>query len=460
MPKRTNDGLSKRCEHARKSWRDCACPWWFGFHHGGREYRFSLSKITAMRGMPAPRSKEEAITLRDAFRAQIRSGTFTAESGRGTIAVPPVETQLTLGDVIDQYLKRHVRTPTRRPRARAQMEVLIAVARRAEIPAAHGAMIRLDQKPIDAITKADVEAVRTWRRQELAAGKSRPGAKGGEVGINRVLSRLRHVFSWAIAEGHIKDTPFKRGPVTVIKLESSVEGARTRRLDAGTQSALLRHADGHLRAVLVAALTTGCRIGELLSLQWSQVRRDDKGEARYLILTAAKTKTAESRTIPIGPRLRAELEMRRHAPDGQEHPTEAFVFGNEAGEQVRSIRQQWEDAVLKAHGLTPTRHRGKLTAESRAALQTIDLHVHDLRREFACSLLESGAALHDVQAFLGHGNITTTSTYLQSAPVRLERALLRMEESAGFAHDSHKLESDTSVEGEKPTTESAANLLN
>jgi integrase len=295
----------------------------------------------------------------------------------------------------------------------------------------------------------------------LAAGNSRPGSKGGEVGINRLLSRLRHVFSWAIAEGHITDTPFKRGPVTVLKLETSVEGARTRRLDAGTQTALLRHADGHLGAVLVAALTTGCRIGELLSLQWSQVRRDDHGEARYLVLTAAKTKSAESRTIPIGPRLRAELEMRRHAADGQEHPATAFVFGNAVGEQVANIRQQWEDAVLKAHDQTPKRRRGKLTAESRAALQAIDLHVHDVRREFACSLLESGAALHDVQAFLGHGNITTTSTYLQSAPVRLERALQRMEAAtAGFARHSHKGDSAEPPTAGETAVGNHANLLN
>lgn len=88
--------------------------------------------------------------------------------------------------------------------------------------------------------------------------------------------------------------------------------------------------------------------------------------------------------------------------------------------------------MLRAHEQTPVRKRGKLTAESQASYRAVDLHVHDLRREFACSLLESGAALHDVQAFLGHANITTTSRYLQSAPVRLERALARMERLAGF----------------------------
>jgi len=63
----------------------------------------------------------------------------------------------------------------------------------------------------------------------------------------------------------------------------------------------------------------------------------------------------------------------------------------------------------------------------RAALREIDLHFHDLRREFACTLLESSAGMHDVQKFLGHANITTTSRYLESSPVRLVAALARME---------------------------------
>ena len=91
------------------------------------------------------------------------------------------------------------------------MEVLVALARRAEIPAAHGTTVRLEEKAIDAITKADIEAVRAWRRAELAAGRSRPGAKGGEAGINRLLLTVRHLFNWAIGEGFLLDTPFKRG---------------------------------------------------------------------------------------------------------------------------------------------------------------------------------------------------------------------------------------------------------
>jgi integrase len=420
--------------------------------------------VSRVRGHNPPRTKGEAVTLRDTLRGEIRSGTFADPHAPANAPAPPTaDSRVTLGHICDEYLKRHVRTPTRRPGGIAMAEVLLGVMRRAEIPAAHGTTVRLESKVIAEICKADIEAVRTWRRAELAAGRSRPGAKGGEAGINRLLSRLRHVFNWAIGEGYLTATPFKRGPVTVVKIDRTIEHARTRRLDAegeeNEERRILAHADPHLRAVLTAALTTGCRIGEILSLQWSQIRRDEAGEARWLVLPAAKTKTGETRVIPIGSDLRAVLSLRRHAPDGQEHARTAFVFGNDAGEQVKSIRIQWEDAVLRAHGHTPERRRGKLTAAARATLATINLHVHDLRREFASRLLEASADLHDVQLFLGHSTITTTSRYLQSTPTRLQRALDKLE-GAGFAHHSHTDEETQSERATNARGEIAANALN
>lgn len=180
------------------------------------------------------------------------------------------------------------------------------------------------------------------------------------------------------------------------------------------------------------------------------------------MLEAAKTKTAETRTIPIGPRLRAELDMRRHGADGEDHPPTAYIFGNEAGEQVSSIRRAWETCVLKANGYAPVwSGRGKLAPESRAVLRTINLRFHDLRRQFACTLLESGAEMHDVRDFLGHANITTTSRYVQSTPLRLERVLAAMEGgSAGFAHGSHTTTSEATTNEAQSESATATNLVN
>jgi integrase len=416
MPKRTNDGVWKRCGCGKHRWPKCPHGWYFNFYQGGRSHRYSLEAIARHRGQEPPANKIEATTWRDRIRGEIRAGTFS-DPDEGNPPLPP-EARLTFGDVCDQYLARHVRTPTRRPRGRREMEIMIALLRRAEIPGPGGAAVRLEAKAIDGITRADVEAVRTWRRQEQAAGRSKVGAKGGEVGTNRILSRLRHVFAWAIAEGHIEATPFKRGSVSVVRMETAVEDARTRRLEPsfklpdgtvqdGDEARLLEHAGPHLRALIVAALSTGARLGELLSLQWSQIRRDEHGQARWIVLPAAKTKTAEGRVIPVGSNLRATLELRKHAPDGTERPADAYVFGTDTGARVKSIRTAWTNTCEKA--------------------SITGLHFHDLRREFASRLLESSADLHDVQMFLGHAAITTTSRYLQSTPDRLEQALARLE---------------------------------
>jgi integrase len=266
--------------------------------------------------------------------------------------------------------------------------------------------VNLEDKALRAVTKADIEAVRELRLPH------------GTIGTNRLLARVRHFLNWSVAEGFLDSSPFKRGDVTVIKLNTRAEHARQRRLAPGEEDAPLRHARPHLRAMITAALSTGCRRGELLSLQWSQVRKDENGDARWIVLPADKTKTNEARVIPVGPRLRAELAMRQHAPDGSEDPGTAFVFGNECGEPIESIKMAWNGTCVRA-GIT-------------------GLRFHDLRREFACRLLESGAEQHDVRDFLGHANITTTSRYLASTPVRLARALARMESApirTTFAQD-------------------------
>ena len=119
---------------------------------------------------------------------------------------------------------------------------------------------------------------------------------------------------------------------------------------------MLAEAQPHLRDVIVALLDTGCRIGELLSLQWSDVRPD------AIVLRAENTKTARTRAVPIMSRMRGVLDSRRKGPDGVDHAADRFVFGNEAGEQVKRVRHAWDN----------TCRRAKIS----------DLNIHDLRREF------------------------------------------------------------------------------
>lgn len=463
MPRRAAARVTKRCACPRRGWAKCPHPWHFSFCHGktpeGRpaQYRFSLAPFATT--ADGSMTKSDADAIADQLCAEIRRGDRTTTGAR--VGAVPAPQPLTLDDVAAVYRRQFIDVPTRRPRAAAHLHGLITRLCEADIPRAEGQTQRLGAVVFGAITRADLEAAFASRRDALARAQAaaaqvraweaapvttRPplpagirslaavatrSTKDGLAGLNRLKARARHLFNWAVLQGYRDETPFKRHGVSAIRVDAAAEGGRTRRLRPGEEARLREAASPHLRALLEAALSTGCRIGELLSLQWAQVERDAAGVARTLILPAAKTKTAATRVIPVGQRLRAVLDMREAAlrtrlTEGLEavdaarlarQIAAAYVFGNELGERIASVKTAWRSLCQR--------------------VGADDLHFHDLRREFACRLLESRAELHDVRDFLGHANITTTSRYLQSSPVRLAKVLDQLEATfhTRFAHE-------------------------
>ena len=258
----------------------------------------------------------------------------------------------------------------------------------------------------------------------------------GPVGVNRNVRSLRALFNWAIRVGYVEDTPFKRGTESVVKLWP--EPKRSRRLDTDTneEARLLAACNPFLRADIEAALETGMRRGEILSLQWHQIAgmKVDASTIAWasraeVVLPFGKTKTRRHRRIPISTRLRAVLELRRFDPAGAPLPSTAYVFGNAIGGHVKDITRAWTTAVLKAYGHTPTYTKTKnLTPESRAVLASIDLHFHDLRRECGSRWLEGGVPLHTIRDWLGHTSIAQTSTYLAGTMKTQHDAMRQYEE--------------------------------
>ena len=157
---------------------------------------------------------------------------------------------------------------------------------------------------------------------------------------------------------------------------------------------MLRVSDRILYRLIVAALETGCRLGELLLLRWQEVNLGRR-EMRILAHTA---KDDEDRILPISGRLLSVLEIAQHDPAGYLLGPEAHVFGDQVGRHVESHKKAWETAVLRAHGKTPHWSKGSLAPESQQAYQAIDLHFHDLRHEAGSRFLEAGWPLHHVQA--------------------------------------------------------------
>ena len=395
--KHRNGGLRKQCGCARRVWAKCAHPWHFNFKpRGGLAHRFSLDKHFNRH----IDSKSEAEDLAADLRRQIRAGTFRQAA--------PLEGMM-LRQLMDVYLERSkaAKGPAFERARRYQLD---RIAGTTLSRPTSGSVQFGDWRVADIVT----DTVEQFRAARYADGT-------GPAGTNRYLGALRAVFSWALVAGHVERTPFKRHGEVVVKFEK--ESRRTRRLQDGEAERLLSACGPHLRAIVECAVETGMRSGEIMSLQWSQVegmRLDDAtpptiswAPQAAVFLPSLKTKTKRDRRIPVSPRLKAILEMRRLDPAGKPLGADRYVFGNAVGEQVHNRGRAWYTAILKAHGHEPTYTAGaNLDAASRAKLREIDLHFHDLRREAGSRWMDVGVPLATIQRLLGHDNISQTNTYL------------------------------------------------
>ena len=160
-------------------------------------------------------------------------------------------------------------------------------------------------------------------------------------------------------------------------------------------------------------------------------------------------------------RVRSLLELRRHDPDGQVYPADAFVFGAVDGSRVKSVRRAWVTAVLKANGIKPEWTRsGQPTPACHQAYQRIGLHLHDLRRESGSRLIETGADPAIVQKFLGHANLTTTSRYLAPASEALHLAVKRAEQARGESKSGNLVANADRALPEEAATPPSRNSVN
>jgi integrase len=131
--------------------------------------------------------------------------------------------------------------------------------------------------------------------------------------------------------------------------------------------------------MIVTAVDTGLRRGEMLALRWADVDLD-RG---HLTLRGDRRAAAPDtcRSAPFGSaRL---LEWLRLDAEGQEKPADQLVFTNEVGEPVGAFRTAWVLTVLRAHGIPPQWRReggGRtLTAEAHAHFRRVDFRWQDPR---------------------------------------------------------------------------------
>jgi len=411
-------GLYKLCEHEGRARDRCDHVWWGAFQHRGKLYRVSLSRWTN-RNIS---SKAQAQTALEALRAAVREGRFDP---RGIDPPKTVGKPLSFRALAAAYKQRHVQ-------AKGLSLAETIDYRLKPLVAYFG-----DRNVCD-IRTADVEDfIAELKQPRIVNGRERVLAPAS---INRTVTLLRGMLNWAVAREFIEQTPFKRGNETLIRPELE-DNKRQRRVSEEEESKLLEAAPPLLRPMIVFALDTGGRRGEMLAVEWGDI----DFERKTIRFRGQTTKSGRTRFLPIATkRLRAALKSLRLDADGEKKPDHAPVFSHQTGERVGSIRTAWMVTVLKAHGIKPRWKRDgagrNLSKESRAELQTIGLHWHDMRHEFASRLVERGVPLAQVRDLLGHASVKTTERYDNQRMEALQAAAARLE--TGKTFDAGKHETD------------------
>jgi len=88
--------------------------------------------------------------------------------------------------------------------------------------------------------------------------------------INRSLQLLRAILNWAVAREYLDRSPFRRGSETLIRLFRE-DNQRRRRISEDEEQRLLDAAPPILRAMIITALDTGMRRGEMLALRFGDI---------------------------------------------------------------------------------------------------------------------------------------------------------------------------------------------
>lgn len=247
------------------------------------------------------------------------------------------------------------------------------------------------KRKLRSITYGDISRFRTLRINTPTIYKKPRSV----TTVNRELEVLRNMFNYAFREGWLLRNPFTSGPPLIQKAH---EKKRERILTEPEEELLLAACVGrrtHLKPMIICALDTGMRRGEIITLSWQDVDL----ESRLVNIKAYHTKTEQERTLALTERLYNELMALSAASSGQ---PDKLVFG-----VTNNIKRSFGSAC-KTAGIE-------------------GLRFHDLRHTFATRLIENGVPAEIVSKLLGHNNLNTTTRYVNTNAQTARMAVAALE---------------------------------
>lgn len=265
-------------------------------------------------------------------------------------------------------------------------------------------------KKIGQITPSDLRAYRVWR---LGRPNARPhkDASVSLATVNRELSAMRRMMKHAFHEGWVERDIFAGAKV----IDVDAEQARTRLLTANEETLLLAACEGtrqvtyrrkmrgkmlevsaqsdvynkYLKTVILLALDSAMRRGEILKLRWQDLDLDNG----TILIVGTHTKTEKERLAPLTDRTIAEL---RNLPSfGTSGPV--FPFSD--------FKRSWA------------------TAKRIAGIG--DLRFHDLRRTAITKFNMKGVPLATAGKIAGHARLETTMKHYIGTDEEIVRDVAR-----------------------------------
>src|SRR5262245_1801220 len=231
--------------------------------------------------------------------------------------------------------------------------------------------------------------------------------------VQRELEAARAFFRWCVKRGWLRVSPFEKCEEPIIS--KTAEARRDRVLSVEEEERLLAacvEPRAHLRPLIICALDSAMRRGEMLQLRWAFVNLLQG----VINLPAEITKTGRPRAVPITPRLRAELEALKEKANGDDG---ALVFGG-----ITDVKRSFGTACRIA--------------------KIADLHFHDLRHTGTTRLIAAGVNPALAMKVTGHDQMSTFQRYLNPQTSTLREVAERL-------HDLNTAEwGKADVEPDKP----------
>lgn len=247
------------------------------------------------------------------------------------------------------------------------------------------------KSPLDQVTAGMLER---WKTDRLTAGTRH---KNGGATINRDLSRLRAVYSFA--RKHIEG--FEHDPFRLVDMLPEDPMPKVRYLTGEERQRLesaLADTPLYLRTMVTVSLNTGVRRAELFGLTWDNV---ELGQ-RQITVEARTSKHFKTRHVPLNDA--AHMALRQWKPKN----ATGLVFPGRNGDRLNNAKKSFSSLLRRA--------------------DIENFRWHDMRHDFASQLAMRGIDLNTVRELLGHGDLRMTIRYAHLAPEHKAKAVAILSE--------------------------------